>query len=305
MRPDLSSHRGSALLLVLWSLVLLSMAVFGVVEIVQSSISHASHLEAASQARALALSGLAIAMNPDIERDSSLLKQQPDTGGKWDVTLRGEAGRMNLNYVLGHHHREILTRLFTNWGVKEQDAEAVTDCLYDWITPGDKASPHGAKTADYQRAGLIHLPSGKPFTSLSEAAEVMGMTEVEKVKPDWQDSFTLWSDGPLNVNEASPELLAALFNVSLPQTQAFVEARNGKDGLPETEDDVLATDQKALKSALGLSDKMIAPIMDEINFTDPIRRVQSVGTIDGVSVTVSAVVRLKSSPPEYMLWTEL
>jgi general secretion pathway protein K len=306
MRPNrFSTVAGSALLLVLWSLLLLSMSVFGVVEIVQTSISHASHLEAQAQARALAMSGLAVALHPDMKKNDSLLKQQPAQGGLWDVKMRGEAGRLNLNYVLSHGHREILTRLFTGWGMKQAEAGTATDCLYDWITPGNTASPHGAKEADYRRAGLTHFPSGKPFASLAEAMQVMGMTEVEKVKPDWQDAFTLWSDGPLDVNEASPDLLAAVFALPPSETEAFVETRNGKDGIPETDDDVIVKDTAGLKSALGLSDTTLTPITNEISFADTIRRVESSGKTDGVAVTISAVVRLQSSPPEYLLWTEL
>jgi general secretion pathway protein K len=305
MRPNrFSSATGSALLLVLWSLVLLSMSVFGVVEIVQASISHASHLEAQAQARALALSGLAVAMHPEMKKNDSLL-QQSVGGGKWDVSIRGEAGRLNLNYVLGHGHREILTRLFAGWGMKQAEAESVTDCLYDWITPGDAARPHGAKETDYRRAGLTHFPSGKPFTSWAEVMQAMGMTEVEKVKPDWQDAFTLWSDGPLDVNEATPELLSAVFALPLSETDAFVETRNGKDGLPETDDDVPVTNAAGLKSAFGLSDSVLNSMADEVSFTDQLRRVQSIGEANGVSVTVSAVVRLQAFPPEYLLWTEL
>ena len=300
-----SSSAGSALLLVLWSLLLLSMSVFGVVEIVQASISHASHLEAQARARALAMSGLAVALHPEMKKTDSLLKQQPAGGGKWDVSMRGEAGRLNLNFVLGHGHREILTRLFTGWGVKDADAAVATDCLYDWVSPSVKPSPHGAKIADYKRAGLTHLPTGKPFTSLAEAAEVMGMTAVEKMKPDWQDAFTLWSDGPLDVNEASSEALAAVFNVPLSQAEAFVETRNGKDGVPETDDDVLVKDTDGLKLAFGLSKEDMSSVANEVSFADPIRRVESVGEVDGVSVTVSAVVRLQTSPPEYLSWTEL
>jgi general secretion pathway protein K len=297
--------RGSALLLVLWSLVLLSMSVFGVVEIVQASVSHASHLELESQARSLALSGLAVALDPEIEPSDSLLDQQPDGGGKWNVSLQGEAARLNLNYVLATGHREILVRLFTGWGLKQAQAQQAADCLYDWITPGDTPSREGAKIADYRRAGLDHLPTGRLFTSLAEASFVLGMDLVEKANPAWQDSFTLWSDGPLDINEASPELLAALFDLPLSQCQAFVQTRNGKDGIAGTSDDVLVPDVPALKAALGLGDKTLSALALEIGFGDDVRRVRSRGEANGVAVTLSVVTRLKTSPPEYLLWNEL
>lgn len=306
MHRKLSSRAGgSALLLVLWSLLLLSMSVFGVVEIVQSSVSHAAHLASASQARALALTGLSIAMHPDMKPGNSLLQQQPAAGEKFEVTLRGEAGRLNLNHVLEKDHRDILIRLFTGWGLKQAQAAAVADCLYDWIAPGDKPSPNGAKEADYRHAGMPNIPTGKPFTSFAEVAEVMGMSAVEKVNPDWQDSFTLLSDGPLDVNEASPELISAVLNLPSSQVEAFVEKRNGKDCLPETQDDAPLADTAALKTAFGLGDKTFAAISDQVTVSDPVRRIESTGTVDGVAVVFTVVMRLQSSPPEYLAWKEL
>ena len=63
-RQHLSSRRGSALILVFWSLLLIGMAVFGVVEMVELSIDHTSHEEQAVEARGLALSGVALGLNP-------------------------------------------------------------------------------------------------------------------------------------------------------------------------------------------------------------------------------------------------
>lgn len=312
-----SSSRGSALLLVLWSLVLLTMAVFGVVEIVQASVGHSAHLELATRARALALSGLAVAIHPQMERTDSLLHQQPAAGQKWDVELRGEAGRLNLNYVLASGHPEILARLFVLWGLKDEEARYAADCLYNWVTPDensqivvragtspDKPNPPEGKRADYDHAGLTHYPTGHPFGSMTEITYVLGMDAVEKAHPDWQKSFTLWDDGPLDVNEAPDDLLAAVLDLPLSQTKAFVEHRNGRDGLPETDDDVRVSNKAALKSALGLSEKTLSSLGNQLGFNDNVRRVESKGESNGVTVTLSVITRLKSSPPEYLSWTE-
>jgi type II secretory pathway component PulK len=298
-------NRGSALLLVLWSLILLSMSVFGVVEIVESSVSHASHLEQESRARALALSGLAVALDPDMPGNDSLLNQQPAADEKWSVSMQGEGARLNLNEILLKGHREVLARLFVSWGLHTGDATHVADCLYDWITPGKDPSPQGAKAVDYQRAGLTELPTGRPFASLPEVRFVMGMDLVEKAKPDWQDSFTLWSDGPLDVNEAPPELIAALCHLPPSQVEAFAEVRNGKDGIVGTPDDVAVPDMAGLRRALGLSKDTADTMGSEISFTDGVRRVKSRGEANGISVTISVITRLKTSPPEYLSWNEL
>ena len=305
MRSKNSRLRGSALLLVLWSLILLSMAVFGVVEIIQSSVSHAAHLASASQARALAMTGVAVGMDPEMKVGNSLLKQQPAPDQKLEIALRGEAGRINLNYVLQKDHRDILVRLFTAWGLKQDQAAAVADCLYDWVTPGDKPSPNGAKKPAYVHQGLTHFPTGQPFTSFDEAEQVIGMDVVKKAKPDWQDSFTLLSDGPLDVNEAPADLLTAVLNLPLSETGAFVDRRNGKDGLPETADDVPLADTAALKAAFGLGDDAFSKISDQVSISDSVRRIESTGTVSGVTVVLTVVTRLQSSPPDYLAWKEL
>ena len=306
VRTKTSSHRqGSALLLVLWSLVLLSMAVFGIVEIVEANVTHSSHLELQSQARALAESGLAVALDPDIPETDSLLKQEPNPGQKWAVTLKGEAARLNLNSLLLTGHKEVLQRLFLTWGMKQGDAMQLIDCLYDWITPGNKPSPQGAKESDYRRAGLTHFPSGKPFGSLTEASQVMHMDNLEKVRPNWQDSFTLLSDGPLDVNEAPAELLAVVLNVAVSQAQTFVSIRNGKDGIEGTSDDVPVKNAAALKAAFGISDHDLGLLGNQIAYTDNVRRLESRGESGGVVVTISAVTRLRTSPPDFLQWTEL
>ena len=244
-------------------------------------------------------------MNPDIARDNSLLHQQPEPGQKWDVSLGGEAGRLNLNYVLFTGHRDILTRLFIAWGVDAGKAAHAADCLFDWVSPGNQPSPSGAKAADYRRAGFSHLPTGQPFGSLSEANWVMGMDEVAKVKPDWADSFTLWSDGALDVNEAPADLISAVFNLPLSQAEAFTTKRNGHDGICGTADDITVPDAPTLKAALGLGESTMKALSDQVAFTDTIRRIESKGENQGVVVTISAVTRLKNTPPEYFSWTEL
>ena len=53
-----------------------------------------------------------------------------------------------------------------------------------------------------RQANLPQRPTYKPFDSLDEVKLVMNAGLLDKVKSNWEDSFTLWSSGPLNVNEA-------------------------------------------------------------------------------------------------------
>jgi type II secretory pathway component PulK len=299
-----SSRRGSALILVLWSLLLLGMAVFGVVEIVELSVEHTSHEELALDARGLALSGVALGLNPQLLRDDPILAQKPASDRQFKVDIASEGARLNLNFVLLTKHREILVNLFSQWGLQPDEADHVADCMYDWVTPGDLKSLNGAKAADYEQANLPQRPTYKAFESLDEVALVMGMDLVEKAKPNWQDYFTLWSAGPLNVNEAPPELIAAVFSLDPKRVSFFTDARNGRDGIPGTADDVPVSSTQALEGQLGVSDTEMKALGRQISFKDPNRRVESVGQAAGTQVMISVVTRLNTSPIQYLLWSE-
>ncbi len=302
-RPP-SPRAGSALILVLWCVLLLGMAVFGVVELVELSIEHTSHEALAADARALALSGLALGLHPQLLKDDPLLFQKISGNRQFKVSIESEGSRLNVNYVLLSNHREILQNLFTQWGLKVADADHVADCLYDWVTPGDLKSLAGAKAADYAQAGLPQRPTYQAFQSLDEMREVIGMDLVEKANPNWQDSFTVWSSGPLNVNEAPPQLIAAVFSVDPKHVSYVTDQRNGKDGIPGTSDDNTIANMAALQSDLGLSDDQVKELAPLIAFNDPNRRIESVGQAGGIQVMISVVTKLNSSPIQYFLWSE-
>jgi len=296
--------RGSALILVLWCLLLLGMAVFGVVEMVALSMEHTSNVQLAMEARALASSGLALGLNPQLLKDDPLLSQKVTADRQFKVLIGSEGARLNLNYVLMSGHREILENLFTRWGLKIDDAEHVVDCLYDWVTPGDLRSLNGAKAADYERMGLKQRPTYQPFLSFDEVEQVMGMDTLEKARPDWRDSFSLWSKGPLDVSEAPPELIAAVFSLDPKRVATFTERRNGKDGIAGTADDVQIPDMKTFQQQLGISDLSMQTLDAQVTLKDPTRRVKSIGQAGGTQVIISVVTQLATSPIQYLLWSE-
>jgi hypothetical protein len=195
---------------------------------------------------------------------------------------------LNLNYVLLTGHREILENLFTQWGLQVDQAEHVADCMYDWITPGDLKSLNGAKANDYAQANLPQRPTYQPFDSFDEV----------------ELSFTLWSGGPLNVNEAPPELIAAVFSLDPKRVAFFTDTRNGKDGIAGTADDVPVPNVQTFQSELGISALAMKQLGNQISLNDPNRRVESVGQVEGIQVMISVVTRLNASPVQYFLWSE-
>jgi len=280
------------------------MAVLGVAEMVELSAEHTSHLELAMEARALASSGLALGLDPQLLKDDPLLSQKPSPGRAFKVMIQSEGARLNLNYILLKDHREILENLFTQWGLKVDEADRVADCLHDWVAPGDLKSLSGAKADDYASAGLSQRPTGKPFTSYAEVEEVMGMDLVIKAHANWRDSFTLWSSGPLNINEAPPDLIAAVFSLEPGKVAFFTSGRNGRDGIAGTSDDVPVKDMKMFQAELGIGDLKMQTLNDQVSLNDANRRVESVGQAEGTRVIISVVTRLNTSPIQFLLWSE-
>ena len=184
------------------------------------------------------------------------------------------------------------------------ETNRVIDCLNDWISPTGLRSLNGAAAADYAAAGLPQRPSQKPFVSLDEVSLVLGFDLVEKAKPDWRDNFTLWSNGPLNVNEAPASLIAAVFDLDESRVDPMVNARNGKDGIAGTADDVPIQNITQLQTYLGLSALQVTTLGNMISFSDPYRRIESVGQAGQCQVKISVVTQLNSAPPQYLLWSE-
>ncbi len=296
-------RRGSALILVFWCLLLLSLAVFGVVELVELSVEHAAHDQSDLEARALAASGVAVGEAPQLLRDDPLLRQDASPGHGFRVTIESEDARLNLNYLLLTNHRDVLVDLFTHWGMKMDEAQHAADSLYDWVTPGDLPSLNGAKAEAYEKAGLPQRPRHQPFQSWREVALVMGMDAVAAAKPDWRNSFTLWSDGPLDVNEAPAERIAALFGVDTGRAEFLVKTRDGRDGIPGTLDDE-PLNAASLQAGLGLTDVQMKAMQNEIAFGSSVRHIESVGRAGDARATLSVVVRLNETPQQLLVWSE-
>jgi hypothetical protein len=184
------------------------------------------------------------------------------------------------------------------------DAQHAADSLYDWVTPGDLPSLNGAKADAYEKAGLPQRPSHQPFQSWHEVGLVMGMDAVAAARADWKDSFTLWSDGPLDINQAPTELIAALFGVEKSRVEFLVKNRDGRDEIPGTVDDVPIANTALLQGEMGLTDLQMKTLKSQITFSGTVRRIESVGHAGEARAVLSVVLRLSGTPPQLLVWSE-
>ena len=187
-------------------------------------------------ARQMALSGVALGLNPAIKPGNPLLQSgSPDTEG-YEVRIDNEAARINPNFWIEQGGRPVFLRLFESWGVDRDASEAAIDGLTDWIDGDDFLSRKGAERGEYERAGRPGYPANKPLRHIREMDAVMNLAPILTQKENWQDYFTVWYSGKISIQHAQEPILRELAELTPSQIEALVKMRAGRDGseLPMT-----------------------------------------------------------------------
>lgn len=204
------SHDGGfALLIVLWSVVLLALLVTGIAAAGRSDVQLAANLRGAAQAEAAADGAVHAAAfhlldpaAPWAADGTSRVLDQP--GARVALRIEDEAGKINPNLA----SLELLQALLRQVGADAQAASRIAAAIVDWRFPGDAPRPNGAKAPQYQAAGLPYGPPNAPFESLSELGAVLGMTPelLARLLP----SLSLLNDAEPDPQRAGPAVLAAM-----------------------------------------------------------------------------------------------
>ena len=93
-------YRASVLLIVLWALILLSAAVLTWAKVIQQDIQMSGQENREIEARAMAHSGLAIALHPLVSKKTPLLEEELGEGMGYRVKMVSEGGRLNINLLI-------------------------------------------------------------------------------------------------------------------------------------------------------------------------------------------------------------
>jgi len=282
-----SADDGSALLAVLWIIALLSLLLATTSLLVMQDVDTVGVRRQMFRARMLAEMGLAFAAHPDVKPDDLLLHQVVAEGEGFDVEIRGEDGRLNPNALIMRGDRETLRRVFRFWGMNLTEADALIDALTDWVDQDSFTMPKGAEFRQYNVPGM---PFNRPFRSVDEMALVRGMAQVEAAYPGWRDWFSVHAAGTLDINEAEPEVLAAVTGADIVVCRQLEARRLGRDGIRNTQDDARFPDLATALRLLGVAGDAqgLAGVLAVQSGT---RRIVSQGTTGGFSKSITAVVQ--------------
>jgi type II secretory pathway component PulK len=307
-KASLSRQRAVALPLVLWAVFVVSTIVVVTLRMVDYDMDLESRSSKRFVARQGALTGIALAMNPKVERNDPLLTQTLPDGCKLDVAIVSEDARLNINKLLADRNSTVLRNLFRLWGVGEKETAVVIDSLRDWVDADNLRSLNGAEEADLKEQDFS-IPENRPFLRLSEMERVRGMDAVTRAKPDWKDFFSVKSSNVLDLQDTAPDLLRVVAALGPDQARAIVDYRNGADRKPNTKDDKILQSVEDIGRIVPLQQAQAEALKSSFGTGSTLRRIISRGTIGGMSHEIAVIATVgndggQPNQPVYVEWLE-
>ncbi|MDF1584264.1 MAG: type II secretion system protein GspK [Methyloprofundus sp.] len=175
----MKSHKGLALIVVLWVITLLTIMASSFALTIQRESAIISGIKEKAMAQALAEAGINYAalmlLSTDPERNwksNNSLYELNYIGRKIRILIADESGKININYA----DKQQLQQLFDFIQVEQAIADSVSDAIIDWRDQDDLMADNGAEKQQYIDAGFKYLPRNDLFNSVEELQMVMGMT---------------------------------------------------------------------------------------------------------------------------------
>ena len=170
---------GFALIIVLWTVVLLTLLVTQLTTAGQTEARLASNLRGAAQAAAYADGCVYETVWQLLQQPGSIgLRQRQLPGARATIALGSEDGKFDLNAI----SLEALAALLRAVGVERAQATQLAADVVLWRYPSSQTDE---RRRAYQQAGLSYGPPGASFQSVSELSFVLGMTPeiVARLRP--------------------------------------------------------------------------------------------------------------------------
>ena len=196
--------------------------------------------------------------------------------------------------------KSLLREILAEWGIEFEETQDIVDALVDWIDEGDLEELNGAEKPYYEELGYLNRPYNRPFFSLDEVRLVRGWDRVEALNPSWQDWFTIWTAGGLDINEANPELLAVAAEITVEEAESLQQQVLGPDGIRDTEDDLPFRDLNEPLNLLNLPDIQRALVETRLTVNDPTDRIESVGWSGDIKRRITLIIRNRTGRPSLL-----
>jgi len=288
-------------LLVLWAVLLLTGAIMAWSVWIQNDLELAGERMHEVEARAMALSGIALGKHPLVSERTPGLEEQIDSQRGFRVRIIGEGGKLNINWLLGGNgdprRMDILKVWLARHGLDLKQSETLTDCMYDYVDEDNLKRLNGAE----DEPGYV--PANRPFRTMEEIERVKNI-EPLLMSPGWRDELTIYSNGPIDLSAVNEEVLRMLPGMSEGRLVKFLQIRRGRDGVDGTEDDHQFRNLQEIQSYLGFSAAQFKEISNLVTHKDQVQRIISEGRAGNVVRQLEVVVQKGGSNTTIRLWQE-
>ena len=339
LRNGKAGSGGSALLLVLWVIMVLSLLIVSLTMEAKLEGNITSFYRNRTKAEYLARSGIELAellMNKsdrlrgdkseDEESEDDWHKEAKGLSNGSAVTLEDELGegtitvtivpepaRRNVNKL----DEEDWERIFTVAGVPEDLWPELIESFYDWVDKDDNTRMDGAESEDYyltldppyeaRNAPLLTVRELLLVKWFNKAILSGGVLEEDSFYEEAprcsgiEDMLTTYGDGKVNVNAASRRVLMTLPGVDDIVADVIIEEREGwEDSWGEHEEAPFEDNGDFLSRVPESGGDMGKKITTQ----SAIYRITSVGTVNGVARSVWCVASHSDNKLKYLRWRE-
>ncbi len=316
---------GSALIVVMWVLVIVAMIVSSFAFEMQLESRIISAQRKRFKADQLALAGIEMAKamlsvkkeenkpdeeiisdDPYLNESTKLAEALPieyrEAFGDGEVTVKidYEESRVNVTKMSSDEWK----LLFEQAGIPNTRWDAMIDCLTDWQDENDLHQINGAESDDpfYKKRG--YECKNAQIDTVDELLLIKNWGEevLYGTPPDEETDapitgiakqLTTWGSGKINPNSASREVLNGR-NLPDSTIDAVLEMRLGPDGEAGTKDDGISP---ADFTAMGLSP-------DIFTLTPEYAAVTAIGTVGSVQSKISCIFKLGEKEAVPLFWLE-
>lgn len=292
--------RASALMLVLWAVMLLSMAILAWAQWIQHGLTLSGEASGNADARAMSHSGVAMALNPAVGERSPQLNRQFGTQLGYRVRMVSEGGKLNLNWLLAGEDPaklQILKKWLESIGLDFRQRAALVDTLLDYVDADNVRRLNGLEDeGDYH-------PANRALLDLEELRTMRGVEDLVE-KPRWREALTLYSAGPIDLLSAPLEILRLVPGVGDGKWARFASFRAGQDGVLGTRDDPPFKSLRDIQLFLGMSDQQFKSLSGLVGMRDPVVRILAEGQAGKVIRQVEVVARKGGPNASILSWKE-
>lgn len=294
MRP--LSERGAALVLVLLVTAAMAALIAGIISTVHGQATRTTNLVAGQQASVAAASGVEFAANylKTLDEDHTYLETgfwaAPVDGIIIEIFVEDESGKLQANSIV-----------FPNGDVDEQAYSSLrilleknglepslSDALADWLDTDDVTRAGGAESSHYAKLPAPYGAKNGKLDTLGELALIKGFDS--EMAARLGKHLTVYSDGLVNINTASREVIMSLSG-DITQTMA--------DSVIERRSEKPFRDSSEIGELSGF-ETLVFDLQGRIKVKSDIFRIRTRASLDGVVKEAEAVV--KTGDKKVLYW---